>query len=372
MQDHSEYVKQNVSFHENVVLRGFRVDDAIHLLEGSHRMAYAIELNVPVTIVLFGENEIIPNDCDVVSITRQTDRCAVRELVHDLMTERGKYNQAEYESNDYPNIKIIDASDGTGKLAHMQLTHPHMTSGNYQNEKIAMANDALMNPCSAFPEKLHLTILYALGQKILVIGNHENRPAIAFSKLGADVTYIDLSENILSDTGQFVKDNNLNIQIAAFHDFKLSVLPDDVYDIIYSVDICSHANKAKELQALFESYKRVLKSGGLLVTLDTHPFFNLFDTAKPLEKMICRSYDDLQTDHITGKVPWRIEDIIRCIHAAGLKTGKFVELQTGYDLYDKGWYSSVEERYHDGDKRSDVRNNPLAAIPRWLATFSHK
>ena len=53
MQSHSEHAEQNVSAHQQVILRGAATDGDVQLLEGSHRMAYAIALQKPIIIVLF-------------------------------------------------------------------------------------------------------------------------------------------------------------------------------------------------------------------------------------------------------------------------------------------------------------------------------
>jgi hypothetical protein len=64
MQSHSESVKKTISLVGSVILRGYETYGIIQLLEGSHRMAYAIALGLPITIVLFNKDEVIPHDCD--------------------------------------------------------------------------------------------------------------------------------------------------------------------------------------------------------------------------------------------------------------------------------------------------------------------
>ena len=341
MQSHSEFVKKNVSAHQQIILRGAATDGDVQLLESSHRIAYAIELQKPVIIVLFNYNEIVPNDCDVLSVTGHLDRCTVGEHILQLLDERGKYNQAVYEAANYPNITIIDASNGSGRLTHMQLTHP---------EAIDPIENAFQNPCSAFPEKLHLTVLYASQQKILVVGNKENRPAIAFCKLGAEVTYMDICADLLSETQAFLQSKSLQINTVKWQDFRLSPLPDDAFDMVYAAGVCGYSNSLGDLQTLFSGYKRVLINDKLLVTLDTHPVFNIFDKSISQKITINRAYDDL-TNH------WRLEDILRSKSNAGLRWNNFFELQAGYG---------------DISQFSDFNFNPLAAVPRWIATFSNK
>ncbi|MFZ5354874.1 MAG: class I SAM-dependent methyltransferase [Bacillota bacterium] len=372
MQSHCNNVKKNVELHGSIVLRGFYTDGTIQLLEGSHRMAYALELGVPITIVLFGENEIIPHDCDgIISyVTGLSDRCTVRELADNLVKERGLFNQAVYESDEHQNICIIDASDSTGKLVHFALTH---TTG-IVSEAIESQGlgDAINNPSSAFPEKVW-QILFgeknAYGSKILVIGNGDNRPAIAFCRLGAEVTYIDLSEEKKQHTIDFAIENHLDIDIKDFTGFRLESFDENTYDILYTApDVCSFTD---DLYMMYENYKRVLKQNGLLVMLDTHPFMNLFEKKIP-EIYIYRTYDDLRPQTASNRRYWRVGDITRWLLASKLRLYALIELQSGYDLFDSLWYSSVKERFDDKDRLSDLTHNPLSAIPQWLVTFAYK
>ena len=79
MQEHAWLVRKHVEITGSVVLRGcLDPDGNVQLLEGSHRTAFAIELDLPVTVVLFGLDEIIPNESEIVSITGDMDTCKVR------------------------------------------------------------------------------------------------------------------------------------------------------------------------------------------------------------------------------------------------------------------------------------------------------
>lgn len=62
MQGHYEKVKKEVQIHGEVTLRGYSCNGFVQLLEGSHRIAAAIELGFPISIILYNENEIIGHD----------------------------------------------------------------------------------------------------------------------------------------------------------------------------------------------------------------------------------------------------------------------------------------------------------------------
>ncbi len=125
MQNHHESVKKNVALVGSVVLRAIEVCGFIQLLEGSHRMAYAVELGLPITIVLFHEDEVIPHDCDNIQspVTGRPDYATAGELARSLIMERGLLMDQVpiYESDHHPNIDIVKAIHETGECLHARL-----------------------------------------------------------------------------------------------------------------------------------------------------------------------------------------------------------------------------------------------------------
>jgi len=229
MQSHCESVKKNVSLVGSIVLRGFETANEIELLEGSHRMAYAIELGLPITIVLFDENEIIPHDCydDDNPDYLPRDYVKARHLAHVLIKERGLWNQAIYESDDFSNIKIIKPIGETGEAVYSKLISK--------------------SPFSAFPQKIWEVIFGEIkdvvGKNVLVFG--DNHSSEAFKKLGANVIFVD------SDICRDIRIDELNGR---------------KYDLIYATNV--HTHKHANLNELFTMYRRLLKDDGLAVTLN--------------------------------------------------------------------------------------------------------
>jgi hypothetical protein len=176
IQEHGQLVRQHVEITGNVVLRGcLDPDGNVQLLEGSHRIAFALELGVPITIVLFNWDEVIPNECEIASeTTGDKDTCTVREHLNVLLTERGLYGQAVYDAGEHSSIRVIDPAPKTGVAVHRRLI------------------DTQDNPWVAFPER---TWQYPWGhccnvegKLVLVLGDAGCKQAAAFIKLGADVT----------------------------------------------------------------------------------------------------------------------------------------------------------------------------------------
>jgi len=176
IQEHGELVRQHVEITGSVILRGcLDPDGNVQLLEGSHRIAFALELDLPIIIVLFSWDEIIPNECEISSeITGDKDTCTVHEHLSELLKERGLYDQAVYDTVEHTNIQVIDPAPETGVTVHRRLI------------------DTQDNPWAAFPER---TWQYPWGhccnvegKRVLVLGDTECRQVAAFTKLGADVT----------------------------------------------------------------------------------------------------------------------------------------------------------------------------------------
>jgi len=280
-------VERQVSLVGSVVLRGIRTGTDVQLLEGSHRMAYAIEQGVPVHIVLFGEDEVIPHDCDCDSdATGLPDRATAGELARQLLTERGLYHQAVYESGEHANVHVVDGG-GNGRAAHARLLQERGS------------------PFCAFPEKVW-AILFGetdvYEKQVLVLGGEAQATALA--RLGARVTFREGTQFEGLKEGQF--------------------------DLLYALGMSCRSN---DLCGLMNNYQCLLKSKGLLVILDAHPFAN----AQKQQ----RRYDDLRPQP-DGKIYWRFSDFTRWIPAAGLKPYAYIEVQ-GED-----------------------------ALPEWLACFAHK
>ena len=175
MQEHALLVRRNVEITGSVVLRGcLDPDGNVQLLEGSHRIAFAVELSLPVTVVLFGLDELIPNESEIESkISGDKDTCAVSEMLSQSLAERGLYDQAVYDVKEHPIIRVINPSPETGIAVHRRLV-------NTQD-----------NPWAAFPERIWQYPwghgCFVEGKRVLVLGDAKCKQADAFVKLGAEV-----------------------------------------------------------------------------------------------------------------------------------------------------------------------------------------
>lgn len=114
-----EQVKAEVVKNGEVTLKGYKVRNVIQLLEGSHRMAAAIELGYPITIIIPKDTDIIEHDIDDTysKITNSYTKAAVYEIALSIAlciprfrVENGQCNLdfPYYDTDDYKNIRIFE------------------------------------------------------------------------------------------------------------------------------------------------------------------------------------------------------------------------------------------------------------------------
>jgi len=101
-----------------VTLKGYKMRDIIQLLEGSHRMAAAIELGCPITIIIPNDTDIIEHDIDDIysKVTNTYNKAAVYEVALGIALcvprffENGqcRFDFPYYDTTDYKNIRVFE------------------------------------------------------------------------------------------------------------------------------------------------------------------------------------------------------------------------------------------------------------------------
>ena len=113
-----EQIKSNVIENGEVTLKGYKMRDVIQLLEGSHRIAAAIELGCPITIIIPNDTDIIEHDIDDIysKVTNTYSTAAVYEVALGIalcthrFIENGqcRFDFQYYDTDDYQNIRIFE------------------------------------------------------------------------------------------------------------------------------------------------------------------------------------------------------------------------------------------------------------------------
>ena len=134
------------------------------------------------------------------------------------------YEVPVFESEEYNNIEIMKPVNETGAKLHERMISS--------------------SPFTAFPQKIWEVMFGevhdVVGKDVLVLGKRD--VAEAFTTLGADVAFVD------ADIHQHISIDELNGKR---------------FDLIYAADI----HNDTDMSGLYSMYKRLLKDGGLAVTL---------------------------------------------------------------------------------------------------------
>lgn len=234
------------------------------------------------------------------------------------------------------------------------------------DEKI---NSLVQNPASAFHPAIYELIRKYLpdlkGKRILLPSSGDNHAAFAFALLGGHVTSSDISERQLENASEIAKKLDLDIEFVCEDTMKLSDIPDDTYDLVYTSN--GTLTWINGIDSMFQNVTRVLKKDGYLVVYDMHPFNRPFSNVAWKEPEIIKSYHDVFPD-----LHWRMEDIINSQIKAGLNICELAELPaidaSFWFTYDELKEKSPEEL----EGINDWKNNPMAALPAWMALISKK
>jgi len=220
------------------------------------------------------------------------------------------------------------------------------------------------SPVRAFPREtwamLHEAFPDLAGKKVLVPSCGDSYAVFGFHLLGADVTAADLSSQQIKNARHRAEEQGWDIPFAQADSMTLEGLPDDTYDLVYT------SNGAhvwiRDLAMMYESFRRVLKPGGMYIFFEVHPFHRPFKQGKRLK--VVKPYTAVEE----GKYHWRVEDFVRALLGAGFTVRDFRELMPHEDdLMPYAWqYKSYKVREKDKYAKYDWRKFPAAALPAWL------
>ena len=234
------------------------------------------------------------------------------------------------------------------------------------DERIARLKAA---PETAFhPEVMELIRKYfpePEGKRVLIPSSGDNHAAFAFALMGARVTSSDISERQLENASAVARRLELDIEFIRDDTMELSRIPAGAYDMVYTSN--GTLSWISDLGAMYRSISRALKTGGLSVTYDMHPFNRPFSGEARKAPEIVKSYNDVSPDN-----HWRIRDIVNSQIEAGLTICGMEELQAVDASF---WFTYPELQKKSPEELeglNDWRNNPMAALPAWIAIVSKK
>lgn len=225
------------------------------------------------------------------------------------------------------------------------------------------------NPASAF----HPAVFALLGKylpelrhlRVLLPSSGDNHAAFALAMLGAHVTSADISERQLENAAAIAARLHLDIEFICDDTMRLSRIKSEFYDLVYTSN--GTLSWIFDLDAMQRSIFRVLKPGGCYMLYDMHPFNRPFSGEAWKAPRIIKAYGDVFPD-----LHWRLQDLVNSQLRSGLRLCEMAELPA----MDASFWFSYEElrnkRREDLEGLNDWKQNPMAALPAWVALVSQK
>ena len=234
------------------------------------------------------------------------------------------------------------------------------------DEKI---NELAEHPETAFHPQVYSLVKKYLpdikGKKILLQSSGDNHAAFAFALMGAQVTSADISERQLENAAVIAEKLKLGIEFICDNTMELSNISDEEYDLVYTSN--GTHTWITDLNGMYQNINRVLKKGGYSIMYDIHPFNRPFTGEPWKQPQIIKSYSD-----VYPSCHWRIQNLTNATALAGLNIKEMAELQAVNASF---WFTYDELVKQNADDLINVNkweDNPMAALPAWLAIVSQK
>lgn len=233
-------------------------------------------------------------------------------------------------------------------------------------ERIAALKE---RPESAFPPAVYALIRKYLpdlkGRRILLPSSGDNHAAFALAMMGAQVTSADISRRQLENASAVAEKLDLAIEFVCDDTMRLSHIRHEAYDMAYTSN--GTLSWISDLDGMSRSLCRALKPGGYCVLYDMHPFNRPFSGEAWKAPRIVKSYHDVFPD-----MHWRLQDIVNSHIRAGLTLCEMAELPAE----DASFWFPYDELQKKGPEDlagiNDWKQNPMAALPAWIALVSRK
>lgn len=201
------------------------------------------------------------------------------------------------------------------------------------------------------------------GKRIAVLGSGDNLVVFALAGMGARVTSVDISQNQLEVAQERATELGLDIEFLQADVTDLSALSDASFDLVYTGGHV--AVWVAELEKYYGEAGRILKTGGLFMINEYHPFrrvwkfgadhleveYDYYDRGPFVFK-----YDEDVLHRQEGELAqyefhWRISDLINAMLTAGCR------------LIDTAEF---------GDHVGDWEGAPMAGLPEYLLLVGQK
>ena len=202
------------------------------------------------------------------------------------------------------------------------------------------------------------------GKKVCVIGSGDNYASFALAGMKASVTSTDISERQLETASERAKQLGLEIAFVRADAMDLKPLTDRTFDLVCSTN--GFFVWIAALRAVYGEIFRILKPGGYYVFYDVHPFQRPWadGTASiEVEKTYWQTGPYRDEKDGTFEFNWTLADILNPAADAGFVLRRVLERSAE----DSNVWEGFSYTPGNDEGLLDWRENPLAALPVWLA-----
>lgn len=174
------------------------------------------------------------------------------------------------------------------------------------------------------------------GKKILHLQCHFGQDSISLSRLGAEVTGIDLSDKAVEAAIDLAKKSGTNTKFLISDVYELPQILDKKFDIVYTS--YGTIGWLPDLEKWAKVISHFLKPGGKFVFVEFHPFVWMFDddfthvkynyfNEKPIVETYEGTYADQSADLVQDYVMWNhpISEVLNALIDSNLTISSFQE-----------------------------------------------
>lgn len=226
------------------------------------------------------------------------------------------------------------------RLSWNNRTEAHLKSEFYDLEGFLKGKSSL--------NQVELNLLGELkGKTILHLQCHFGQDTISLSRLGADVTGVDLSDIAIESAKQIAKDTSSNAKFICCDIYDLPNHLDEQFDIVFTS--YGVIGWLPDLDKWAKIISRFLKPGGRFVFVEFHPFVWMFDD--DFDKIAYRyfnsgaiietengTYADKEAEITQSYVVWNhgISEVLNRLIGNGLEVNSFDEFDySPYNCFNK-------------------------------------
>lgn len=217
--------------------------------------------------------------------------------------------------------------------------------------------------------EIELSLLGDIKQKkILHLQCHFGQDTLSLTRMGADVTGVDLSEKAISIAKSLAVKLNIDAKFINCDIFDLKNHLQGQFDIVFTS--YGTIGWLPELNSWAQIISHFLKPGGTFVFVEFHPVMWMFDeqldhvqypyfVSEPIIETVTGSYAAKESDVVRTHVTWNhsLAEVIQSLITNGIEISHFSE----YDYSPIDCFPGTEE-YHPGRFRIKKYSNSLPMV----------